>query len=309
MNCCDHGLIVLPMFPIVPTDLADVIYTPHVKTNIRAYNTAMCMASIGHESKGLNFGAFVLGGRTYHRMGKLQPDTGQQHSFAQIYMLDVDAATDRRLGVFGGELGGLKRTVLAALHTLLLAHNPWIRQFVAVARDNVPTLVWKCENDISSMSIGALVSAPGSRRDIVLQRTSGSLCFIHDGHALYHPLAYPLLFPMGTAGWQEDMMVTNAEATSDRRLSLTDWGRYYLMHRGASLTHWQRCGNLSLEFYCDMWAQVEARSCSFHRLPQQQLKYRGARVAAVEDQLQAGVSAGDIGQPVIRCFFYLFLLS
>ena len=68
MNCCDHGLIVLPMFPIVPTDLADVIYTPHVKTNIRAYNTAMCMASIGHESKGLIFGAFVLGGRTYHRM-------------------------------------------------------------------------------------------------------------------------------------------------------------------------------------------------------------------------------------------------
>ncbi len=50
----------------------------------------MCMASIGHESKGLNFGAFVLGGRTYQRMGQLQPDTSQQHSSAQIYMLDVD---------------------------------------------------------------------------------------------------------------------------------------------------------------------------------------------------------------------------
>ena len=75
------------------------------------------------------------------------------------------------------------------------------------------------------MQIGALIAEPGSKRDIVVQRANGPLWFIHDGHALYHPLAYPLLFPLGTAGWHEDMVVLNGEQTSERRLSLTEWGR------------------------------------------------------------------------------------
>lgn len=61
--------------------------------------------------------------------------------------------------------------------------------------------------------------------------------------------------------------------TSERRLSLTEWGRYHIMHRGSVPSHWQRCGHIAMEFYCDLWAQVEARQCSFHRLPAQQLKY------------------------------------
>lgn len=83
-------------------------------------------------------------------------------------------------------------------------------------------------------------------------------------------------------------------------MSLTEWGRYYLMHRGIAASHWQRCGVLALELYCDIWAQVEARMCYFHSLPQQQMLYRAARVAAVEDQLHRGIPAGDIGQTVVR---------
>jgi hypothetical protein len=62
----------------------------------------------------------------------------------------------------------------------------------------------------------------------------------------------------------------------------------------------QRCGKLALEFYCDIWAQVESRNAQFHRSESQQAKYRAARVAAVEDQLSAGIPAFEIGKPVIR---------
>jgi len=55
-----------------------------------------------------------------------------------------------------------------------------------------------------------------------------------------------------------------------------------------------------MEFYCDLFAQVESRNADFHRLPAQQIKYRAARVAAVEDQLQAGINAAEIGQSVVR---------
>jgi hypothetical protein len=40
--------------------------------------------------------------------------------------------------------------------------------------------------------------------------------------------------------------------------------------------------------------------CHFHSQPKQQMVYRAARVAAVEDQLHRGIPAGDIGQTVVR---------
>ena len=86
---------------------------------------------------------------------------------------------------------------------------------------------------------------------------------------------------------------------SERRVTLTEWGRYYLMHRDA-VTHWQRCERLTMEFFCDVWAQVESRNAYFHKSPSQQAVYRAARVAAVEDQLSAGSPASEIGQQVVR---------
>lgn len=211
ISCCARGALVLPVFPAAPADFAALMYSSHVQQHIRQYNTALGMASVGHKSKGLNWGAFILGGKTYHRIGSLLPDVNNPHCFAQIYMLDVSAATDRRLGIYGGDAGGLKRDVLAKLHDHMLALNPLVQQFVAVARSDVPHMVWKCSDDISTMQMGALVAQVGSRRDIVVQRVQGPLMRISDGHGLYHPLAYPLLFPLGTAGWNENMVVVDSE--------------------------------------------------------------------------------------------------
>ncbi len=122
---------------------------------------------------------------------------------------------------------------------------------------------------------------------------------IHDGHALYHPLAYPLLFPFGSPGWHEQLTVRTADYSSERRVTLTEWGRYYLMHRD-QVSHWQRCERLTMEFFCDVWAQVEARNAYFHRSPSQQATYRASRVAAIEDQLSSGCPVSEIGQPVVR---------
>jgi hypothetical protein len=61
LSCCDRGALVLPLFPAAPLDLADLIYCSHVQQHIRKYNSALSMASVGHKSKGLNWGAFILG--------------------------------------------------------------------------------------------------------------------------------------------------------------------------------------------------------------------------------------------------------
>ena len=299
INCCAAGAIQLPAFPEPPMDLSAIIRSSHVQQNIRASNMALSMASVGHKSKGLPDGWFVLGGRPCHRIGGLIPMEGSQHSFAQIYMLDPDAASDRRLTVFGGASSTLRHAVLRTLHELLLLHNPWVNQFAAAAREGAAQLIWRCTDDITTMQIGAMIAEVGSRRDVVVKRLDGPLMHIHDGHALYHPLSYPLLFPLGTAGWQEDMNVASVDFLSQRRVTLTEWGRFHLMHRG-QFTHLQRCQKLTLEFYCDLFAQVESRNADFHRMPQQQSKYRAARVMAVEDQLSAGVDASEIGNAIVR---------
>lgn len=300
VNCCARGEIQLPGFPEVPLDLAAVILAPHVRQHIRAYNMAMAMASVGHDNVSLPDGTFVLGGKTFHRVGSMRPHGINRPAFAQIYVLDVDEASERRLDIFGGSGAALRRANLQALHAHLCQHNACVRQFVSAAHSDVPQLVWRCNDDISTMQVGAMIVEPGSQRDIIIRRQQdGHLQFISDGHALYHPLAYPLLFPLGTAGWHEDLRSYNLDFSSERVITLSEWGRYFLMHRDV-VTFMQRCERLSLEFYCDVWAQVESRNAHFHRLPQQQAKYRSARVAAFEDQLSAGAAAGEIGQPVIR---------
>ena len=73
LNCCHGGVVVVPWDVEVPTDLSDVILCSHVRQNIRSYNTVMAFASTGHKNKSIVGGTFVLGGRTYHRIGSLLP--------------------------------------------------------------------------------------------------------------------------------------------------------------------------------------------------------------------------------------------
>jgi hypothetical protein len=285
--------------PDVPPALSSAILAPHVRQNIRSYNMALAMASVGHSNISLPGGTFVLGGRTYHRVGSLQPQPGNQHAFAQIYILDTDSAGELRTAAMGGSGAAVRREHLDRLHTLLLQHNSCVQQFVQAAHSNAPQMIWRSRDDLSNMQIGAVVVEPGVRRDIVVRSVGGLLQFIDDGHPLYHPLAYPLLFPLGSSGWSETMQVANLDYSIIRRITLAEWGRYFLMHR-ATVTHVQRCERLALEYYCDMWAQVESRAAHFHRSPAQQAKYRGARVAAIEDQLSSGVPASEIGNAVVR---------
>jgi hypothetical protein len=213
---------------------------------------AMAMASVGHSKDGFPDGVFVLSGKSYHRLGvSIVPQAGRPPNFAQIYVLDTDDATSRRMEIFSNRLN---RCVLSQLHELFLTHNPLASQYRAAASMDVPELVWSSEDDIMRMHVGAIVSSYGSR-SIVLKKfdldcrpANNRLQFIDDGHSLYHPLAYPMLFPVGNCGWYHRM---NRRDISDgnkcHSVSLTDYGRYVLMHRSQP-SHLQQCGKLALEY-------------------------------------------------------------
>ena len=73
LNCCHGGDVVVPWDVEVPTVMSDLILSSHVRQNIRSYNMIMAFASTGHKNKSIVGGTFVLGGRTYHRIGSLLP--------------------------------------------------------------------------------------------------------------------------------------------------------------------------------------------------------------------------------------------
>jgi hypothetical protein len=229
IQCCYDGTLILPE-PVIPESLSNIIMSSAVRSHMRSYNMAMAMASVGHHKDGFPDGVFTMSGRSYHRVGALEPNDGQPPNFAQIYTVDPTVATDRRSEIFGNRLN---RAVLRALHDELLLHNRCVSEFRRVAASDANELVWTTEDNIMGMHMGALVTAVGSKRPIVITRQSGPhpLQMIDDGHALYHTLAYPLLFPTGSPGWFLGMSRNQGDESSQRLVSLHDYGRYILMHR------------------------------------------------------------------------------
>lgn len=263
---------------------------------------AFAMASVGHENRSLPDSTFILGGRTYHRIGNLHPLESEEPAFAQIYMLDAEQSASRRSAVIGNSDGVLRPPVFELLHQLLLRYNPWVQQLRAAVAHNTPEIVWQSDIDVSGMVIGAVVAAPGSRSIVIRQQSSEMPQFISDGHALYHTLAYPLLFPTGAIGWHDSLMCWDHNRGRQHRVSLLEWARFYLMHRDTP-THVQRCERLALEYYCDLYAQHEARMAAFHASPRQQSLYRCASYAAVHDALNRddhhGANLNNVGRPMI----------
>jgi hypothetical protein len=269
--------------------------------HIRAYNMALAMASTGHQNLTPGYGMFVLGGKTYHRIAAHMVVPDQAPGFAQIFMLDSTLATSRRLDIFPARAGGpaLDASILAQLHNLLLMHNPWVQEYRAAGVIPGAELRWhSCgQIDITGMSLGSMLQGHGARC-IVLRNNSGDISSIDDGHALYHPLAYVLLFPSGATGWHDGLTHKNEHLEATGRLSLTTWARFMMMRRVGGLTHLQSCAALTSEFWCDVWAQVESRKLGFLRRADTQLRIRSDRYCAVDDAISSRAQLGQIGSPV-----------
>lgn len=296
INCCHAGSIVIPLQGELPHAISELILSSHVRQSMRSYNSILAFASTGHSNKSLPDGTFVLGGRCYHRIGSLLPPPGSQHCFSQIWSLDSDDATARRQQI----MPSLRADVLSRFHALFMQHNPLARMFKQAASmaaglsdadcESVE-LSWHGVDDTPNFVMASVVEHAGMQRNIVVRVKDGSLRSISDGHPKYHALAYPLLFPTGASGWHSNL------SFDDRKISLTEYIRYMLMHRD-SPSHIQRCERLALEFYCDAFAQVEARNLAFHKLASQQAKYVKASARSIMDQLNSD-NAHIIGTPVV----------
>jgi len=223
--CCAQGQVQIPRIPRPPSPLDDYLteQTPaakHFRGNTRQFNNALSMASTGAKvsdriASGVQ--SFTVCGKVHHRMGPLLPEQGARPAFAQLYILDPDAANSRRLEIFPD----LSREVLDKLDQMLRQHNGFVSIFERAVQtsnqENKPELKLVLNADMTTVPDPRRYNVPASNglaafipdgmlpevncRQIALNVRGGGMKYIDDLHHDYDPLYFVLLFPRGEAGW------------------------------------------------------------------------------------------------------------
>lgn len=151
--CCGNGNICLPSLPELPALLSDLLKTRDLRStyflnNIRKYNTAFAMTSIGCnevKTRGVFSFSFKICGRLYHRIGSLLPAPATNHQYLQIYFIEDDnEQVDIRMQY--ERLNDFE--LMSMLQNMLVEHNVYIKEFKTVYRR-----IMESEYEISDVRI------------------------------------------------------------------------------------------------------------------------------------------------------------
>ena len=104
---------------------------------------------------------------------------------------------------------------------------------------------------------------PVNPHNIILHQHEGNLQFIHNHHHAYASLHYVLLFPYGTTGWTNDLLVhANSDRafanrkTHERHITQVQFYSYHLhIRQDEYSTQFEGC--LFQQYVCNMWVSTD----------------------------------------------------
>ncbi|XP_057455107.1 uncharacterized protein LOC130746488 isoform X2 [Lotus japonicus] len=302
--CCMRGKVDLPILLKPPTLLLNLISgvdprSKNFKENIRAYNSLFSFTSLGGKIQtGLNDGNgppnFILNGQNYHRMGSLIPPEGAPPKFAQLYIYDTQNETDNRMRHFRSDerRNVLDPSLVKDLTEMIDIHNPvaklfrrvrdfanhnegsnfYLRLFRRRNKDprvyNLPT-----SDEVAGLIVGDIENLEAGR-DIIVKKQSGELVRIPEYHVSFLPLQYPMLFPYGEDGFQDEIPVSEAFSNdADRK-------------------------RLFQQFIVDCYTMIEAQRMTYYRRNQD--RFRSDILSGLEDAIYRGdIEPSSAGQRII----------
>jgi hypothetical protein len=128
------------------------------RKNARLYNSALQMASSGLRDIAPQQGPSVIAirGAVHHFLGPLAPAQGQQHQFAQLYIIDdPQHEVQSRIAALGQAGSALDAELLQDLQDCLHNHNTYVRQIkqTKVCSNLQPggAFLWGCRLDFLLM--------------------------------------------------------------------------------------------------------------------------------------------------------------
>jgi flagellar biosynthesis GTPase FlhF len=269
------------------------------------YNSTFAFTSCGAKPERLaGNGPFIykICGQMYHTIGSLLPLDNERHQFMQIYfydnsqqqqqhrnlyynnrMLSAEASTIIKrslhknfpyIGLYQSAIDYYSSNLTENLHVKLVGDS-------SLNRDpRVYNLPAPNSSDIAVL----LPNNNKGVRDIILRvkpinSSEVRLTRIHEGHKLYDPLAYPLLFMHGEYGWEERLK-------KDFNISALNYYCYRLqVRRNQQLLHLS--GPLFQMYIVDAFAKVEQIRLNQIKSIQPQLRtelYTGL-IDAIHDEI------------------------
>ncbi|RXW11836.1 hypothetical protein EST38_g14019 [Candolleomyces aberdarensis] len=331
--CCDSGQVRLPRLEDPPPALRDLFtgedrQALEFQANVWKYNRAFAFTSLcANEDHSVNRGhgepVFRILGELYHRSGPLQPSSGRQPIYAQLYFYDPHEAQDQRASLNEG----LNRQTLDIIHTTLDRHNPYAAIFryawefmqhrsgggggdVTVRLRPAPGVHHRRGNIPTADEVAVIICDSNgedpSPRDVVLHQRTGHLSVIHDLHPAYAPLYYVLLFPYGEPGWHPDLRMHQPTRSNPHRLSQSRFVAYRLQIRPNEFSTILRGKRLLQRYLVDMYASIDQNRLRYLRHNQPQL--RACLYSGLQDSLSADdeeVDLNQLGQKVILPSSYI----
>ncbi|XP_057456530.1 uncharacterized protein LOC130747576 [Lotus japonicus] len=330
-RCCMKGKVVLPFLSKPPLLLYNLLHgidprSKHFKENIRAYNSMFAFTSIGGkvETTVNNGGGppqFVLSGQNYHRIGTLLPQPGEMPKFAQLYIYDTQNENANRMKPFNSlkEADKLDISLVDELKQMIDESNVLAKSFRKV-RDyinytqgsafalrlfrkrgkdprtyNLPT-----SDEIAALIVGDFDTVEVGR-DIIVKK-EGVLTRIHETHTSFIPLQYPLMFPFGEDGWQEDIPLSGiAASTSSRvkpRVTLREFICFRIQERNNENGNVLLCRRLFQQFVVDCYTMLESQRLSYLRNNQKLI--RADFLSGLEEAMSRGeTDSSSLGTRIV----------
>ncbi|KAK7354399.1 hypothetical protein VNO80_19860 [Phaseolus coccineus] len=319
--CCQKGKVKLPFLQRPPELLNNLLHdedprSKHFLDNIRTYNNMFSFTLIGGKiESSMNNGCgppqFILSGQNYHHIGSLLPVAGSNPKFAQLYIYDTENELSNRMNHFESynNRSILDKSLVGDFIKMIDEYNVLAKSFRRV-RDlslqdtpsdftlrlfrnrlkdprvyNMPS-----SNEIAALIVGDFANMDVGR-DIIVKKFSGDLSRLHETHTAFIPLQYPLMFPYGEDGYQENIPIrehhSGSESTKRIRVSLREFIAFRIQERVCEFGNIVHARRLFQQFVVDCYTMIEAQRLSFIRSNQKLVR------SEILNGLQEAINRGE----------------
>jgi hypothetical protein len=266
---------------------------------------------------------FKISGQPCHRIGSLLPPQGCRPEYAQLYIHDTEQEVAHRINVASSSNSSFSanETIVASLIQMFDAHNPIVKLF-RTAREKMSgqsqdryriRLYGKVDahGDIFSMPVasevvGLVVGDIGMTdvgRDIIIEDHSSTLQRIDESYCKFMAMQYPILFPYGEDGFQEDLTYRpshRSESIKRKKVTMLEYYAYRLHDRPGDFNTPLRGKRLTQAYVVDSYCCVEGKRVRHYRKPSFQQKYRSAPYNSLAASVSRGITSGSsAGQRII----------
>ena len=145
-------------------------------------------------------------------------------------------------------------------------------------------------NEIATLIVGNFANMDVDR-DIIVKKNCGNLTRLHETHTAFIPLQYPLMFPYGEDGYQENIPIRDRHRGSETRkrirVSLREFIAFRIQERNCEFGNIVHARRLFQQFLVDCYTMIEAQRLSFIRANQKIIR------SEILNGLQEAINRGE----------------